>query len=82
MATERENVERIQQALAVIKASLREIQDINTKAGADDPARLDAANAAYGFFGQFICLHSEMTEAMRKYWPEFASEVQAFGPRR
>ena len=74
---ERDNVEAIQQALAVIKANLIDIERINTEAG-----RLDAANSAMGFRGKVIVLHSEMTEAMHTYWPEFASEVQAFGPRR
>jgi hypothetical protein len=77
MATERESVEAIQQALAVIKTNLRNIQQINTEAG-----RLQAANAAMGFRGRVLILHADMTEAMRVYWPEFADEIQAFGPRR
>jgi hypothetical protein len=79
---ERDNVEAIQQALAVIKTNLRDIERINTEAGKDDPARLDAANSAMGFRGKVIVLHSDMTAAMRQYWPEFASEVQVLGPRR
>jgi hypothetical protein len=74
---ERDNVEAIQQALAVIKSNLAEIERINTAA-----ERLDAANAAMGFRGKVIVLHADMTEAMRQYWPEFASEVQVLGPRR
>lgn len=74
---ERDNADAIQLALAAIKANLREIEKINTDAG-----RLDAANAAMGFRGKVITLHSEMTEAMAKYWPEFAAEVQTKGPGR
>jgi hypothetical protein len=74
---ERDNVEAIQQALAVIKSNLAEIERINTAA-----ERLDAANAAMGFRGKVIVLHADMTEAMHVYWPEFASEVQVLGPRR
>lgn len=74
---ERDNVEAIQQALAVIKSNLREIQQINTDAG-----RLDAANAAMGFRGRVLILHADMTEAMQVYWPEFADEIQVLGPRR
>lgn len=74
MTTERENIEIAQDAIGSLKKALRNIQKENEDAG-----RLDAANAAMGFRGDVMRLHSDMTRALAEFYPEFASEIQTRG---
>lgn len=75
MTQEREAIDAAQDAIGALKRAMREIEKINTEAG-----RLAAANAAMGLRGELITWHAKATVAMREHFPEFADEVQAFGP--
>lgn len=72
--TEQDHIECVQDALGQIKKSLREIQKMNF-----DADRKAAANAAMGFRGKVITLHSEMTAALDQFYPEMSGEIQVRG---
>lgn len=75
MATEeRQSMERLQDALAVMKTELRCIQRINTDAG-----RLEAANATMGALGSLMVWHAKATKELRRHWPDFADDIQTRG---
>lgn len=72
--TERKLLEETQDALAVMKKNLREIQKINKDAG-----RHDAANAAMKARGKLIVWHAEATEDLNRFFPDHAGEIQTRG---
>lgn len=74
MATEREMIEAAQDAIGDLKKALRGIQKQNEEDG-----RLGAANAAMGFRGDVIRLHSNMTSALAEFYPDFSDEIQVRG---
>lgn len=72
--SELDEIKAVQDAIGALKKGLRAIQKIN-----QDEGRLDAANAAMGFRGDVIRLHSNMTEALNKYYPDNSEEIQVRG---
>lgn len=74
MTDERKFIEDAQDAIGALKKALRGIEKCNEAEG-----RLNAANAAMGFRGDAIRLHSNMTRALSEFYPEFASEIQVRG---
>ncbi len=74
--TERELIDQVQECIAGGKLGLRELQKINAKAGRDE-----ASNACMKHRHQLGVLHSEMTESLHKFYPDFASDVQRSGER-
>lgn len=87
--TERELIEQAQCELAdakkgmrAFRASMRELMKLNTKEG-----RLSAANKvmivkgdASAILGAMDRMHGEATIFMNEEFPEFASDIQTFGP--
>jgi len=66
--TELDHIKTIQDALGEIKRRLKDVQEINTRAG-----RAQAANAAMKVHGKVTVLHAEAMEELQKYWPENVS---------